>query len=145
VSSNQLSRILWSPIILTNKPADLNEQHQAFDSAAQCRWPAPAAPITTWASTLIHACLSGRIDAEVMWQILLAHVDAPTPPDVAVLLEHLPEARLQELPLPRGSTSTPKKAHQGNRDAGIMVTGQAEMVAGEHDDWFVMIDNAGAA
>lgn len=46
---------------------------------------------TGWASRLLAAHDEGRIDAPLLWELLLAHVDAATEPDVAALLEHLPD------------------------------------------------------
>jgi hypothetical protein len=65
-------------------------------------WVMHFAPGPSWASRLLHACRSGRIDPETMWSILLAHADAVNEPDVAALLEHVrhPAERTPERPKP---------------------------------------------
>ena len=45
---------------------------------------------SSWASLLLRARAAGRLDAELMWEVLLKHADDVDEPDVASLLMHLP-------------------------------------------------------
>jgi hypothetical protein len=157
VSSNLLSRVVWGRFALTCRPADLQEQSLVFDRAARSGWPEAAAPAATWASTLIQACASGRIGSQVMWDILLAHADATTPPDVEVLLEHLPEAHgrasLGELldaalAIPAQPASTSPSSQQSLEhplSCRGQLSGGVTVASAEQDDWFVMVESLGAA
>jgi hypothetical protein len=152
VSSNHLSRIVWDRIALTSQAADLQAQAVAFDGAARSRWPDAAAPSATWASTLIRACACGRIGSQVMWDLLLAHADASTPPDVDGLLEHLPEAHarpslgeLLDAALVLQEPSAAASPQRGTPTDPPRLGAHASASGAEHDDWFVMLENVGAA
>jgi hypothetical protein len=76
----------------------------------------------SWASLLMRAHAAGRLDAAMMWKVLLAHADDAQDPDVASLLMHLPWP---------GET--------------VAVAPPAPREPRPSDDWFVVDDGVGAA
>jgi hypothetical protein len=47
-------------------------------------------PGPSWVSLLLRAQAAGRIDSAQLWEVVLAHADSVSEPDVASLLMHLP-------------------------------------------------------
>jgi len=95
---------------------------------------APAA----WASQLVGAFRAGRIRAALMWDILLSHIEASSPPDVGSLLDNLPEPQPSSLI----SLDDLLARLETQDDASSRPSLQTAL---EADDWFVMVDGHDAA